>query len=84
MLNKEAFARKIPHNAGEREAPTERAMLVTPPAADRSSGDTTAIRYDCRVGTSICEILNRNSNTVIANGNVGMKGTRHKRMLDGM
>jgi hypothetical protein len=32
-----------PHNAGEIAAPMERAMLVTPEAAERSSGLTTAI-----------------------------------------
>jgi len=33
----------MPVNEGEIAAPTERAILVTPDAAERSSGDTTAI-----------------------------------------
>ena len=34
-------------------APVVRAMPVTPAAAARSSGSTTEITYDWRVGTSI-------------------------------
>ena len=45
-LNKTGMLKKNPVNAGEREAPTERAMAVTPEAAERSSGATTAIVYD--------------------------------------
>ena len=74
----------MPVNEGETAAPTERAILVTPEAADRSSGDTTATVYDWRVGTSICEMLNRSSKTVIANGSVGMSGTRISNRFDGM
>ena len=37
----------------------ERAIAVTPEAAARSSGSTTASVYDWRVGTSICEIDER-------------------------
>src|SRR3989304_6007259 len=74
----------MPVNEGEIAAPMERAILVTPEAAERSSGDTTAIVYDWRVGTSICEMLNRNSRTVTANGSVGMGGTRISSTFDGM
>ena len=35
--------RKAPLSAGEMAAPTERAMPVTPAAAERSSGATTAM-----------------------------------------
>ena len=42
---------------GEIDAPMVRATPVTHAAADRSSGLTTAIVYDCRVGTSICEMV---------------------------
>ena len=45
-LNSAGLAKKMPVNAGERDAPTERAIEVTPEAAERSSGATTAIVYD--------------------------------------
>jgi len=48
-----------------------------------SSGETTATVYDWRVGTSICEMLNRKSKTMIANGSVGMSGTRISKILEG-
>jgi hypothetical protein len=78
------MAKKMPVNDGDIAAPTEREILVTPDAAERSSGDTTAIVYDWRVGTSICEMLNRSSNTATANGSVGMSGTRISNTFDGM
>ena len=69
---------------GERAAPIERAIAVTPDAADLSSGATMATVYDCRVGTSISEMLNRASSTAIANGRVGIKDTKIRRTFDGM
>ena len=48
---------------GEIAAPSVRAMPVTPAAAERSSGSTTAIMYDWRVGTSIWLSANRASST---------------------
>src|SRR5512136_1600446 len=69
---------------GEMATPVVRATPVTPAAADRSSGSTTAIVYDWRVGTSICEMLKRSSKTMTANGKVGIKGTRISKMFDGM
>src|SRR5512136_1380202 len=75
--------RKIPVSEGERDAPTERAMAVTPAAAERSSGATTAIVYDWRVGTSICEIVKRSSRSRIANGRTGIKGTKISRIFEG-
>lgn len=76
--------RKIPVRDGERAAPTERAMDVTPEAAERSSGATTAMVYDWRVGTSICEMLKRSSSTAIASGNVGITGTNRSKMFEGI
>src|SRR5262245_61120597 len=64
--------------------PRERAKSVMPAAAERSSGATTANVYDCRVGTSICEMLKRRSRIMIAHVSLGISGTRIKRMLDGM
>ena len=46
-------AYKNPTMNGASAAPLVRATPVIPAAADRSSGRTTAIVYDCRVGTSI-------------------------------
>ena len=54
-----------------------------PAAADRSSGSTTAITYDWRVGTSIWLRLKRSSSTAIASGRVGMSGTRISSTFDG-
>ena len=56
---------------------------MTPAAADRSSGSTTAIVYDCRVGTSIWLMLNRISSTATASSSVGMNGTRISSTFDG-
>lgn len=75
---------KIPASEGERAAPTERAMDVTPEAAERSSGDTTAIVYDWRVGTSIWDMLKRSRSRVIASDKLGMSGMSIRKMLDGM
>ena len=47
-------------------APVVRAMPVTPAAAERSSGSTTAMTYDWRVGTSIWLRLKRSSRTATA------------------
>ena len=65
-------------------APVVRATPVTPAAADRSSGSTTAMVYDWRVGTSICEMLNRSNKTMTASGKVGINGTKINRMFEGM
>src|SRR3989442_4433097 len=64
-------------------APVVRATPVMPAAADRSSGRTTAMMYDCLVGTSIWLMLKRASNTRMASGRVGISGTRMSRRLEG-
>jgi len=74
-LNKAALASNGPAITGERDAPVVRAMPVMPAAAERSSGLTTAIVYDWRVGTFICEILKRISSTAIDSGRFGMSGS---------
>ena len=73
-----------PVSAGEMDAPTERAMAVMPEAAERSSGATTAIVYDWRVGTSIWEMLKRRRSIPIARGKVGINGTRINKMFEGI
>lgn len=45
-LNSDGMLKSRPVNAGESDDPRDRAMPVTPEAADRSSGATTAIVYD--------------------------------------
>ena len=80
----QVLARNRPAKAGDTDAPNERAIVVIPEAAERSSGETTAIVYDCRVGTSICEILKRSNKTVIANHENGVKGTRQSKIFDGI
>ena len=44
---------------GEFAAPNDRATVVTPEAAERSSGDTNSIVQACRVGTCMCEMAVR-------------------------
>src|ERR1700674_1535585 len=68
---------------GEIAAPTERATPVTPAAAERSSGLTTATVYDWRAGTSICEMENRSQSIAVANDRFGMSGTRISNKLEG-
>src|SRR5204862_3454943 len=76
-------ANMIPTRSGLIDAPIVLATPVIPAAADRSSGLTTAIRYDCLVGTSIWLRLNRTSRTATASDNVGISGTRISNTLDG-
>ena len=83
-LSSAGMLKKTPVREGEMAAPTERAMVVTPEAAERSSGDTTAMVYDWRVGTSICEMLKRSSSSSTAKGRVGINGTRISRTFEGM
>jgi hypothetical protein len=59
------------------------ATPVTPPAAARSPGVTTAITYDCRAGTSIWLMLKRTRSTATADHNDGISGTRIRRTFDG-
>src|SRR5215469_11708676 len=52
-------------------------------ATGRSAGVTTAITYDVRAGTSICERVLRMSSSAIAIPSVGAKGTSIKQTFDG-
>src|SRR5262249_5713983 len=70
-------------SVGDRAAPVVRATPVTPAAADRSSGSTTAAVYDWRAGTSICEMGKRSSNTATPHGRGGISGTRIRSRVDG-
>src|SRR5882672_11074093 len=52
-------------------------------AAGRSSGATTAITYEARVGTSICDRALRTNSNMIATVRLGENGTRISRTFDG-
>src|SRR5437870_10559496 len=56
---------------------------VTLAAAGRSSGATTAITYELRVGTSICDNALRASRSAIATGRFGANGTSASSTFDG-
>src|SRR5919204_3426933 len=72
-----------PAMAGEIALVVVRATLVMPAVAVRSSGSTTAIVYDCRVGTSICETLMRARKNATASRGVGASGTSMSSTFDG-
>src|SRR5439155_21190826 len=72
-----------PVTVGERAVAALRATFVNPAAAVRSSGSPTAIVYDCRVGTSICEMLIRARKTAAASAPLGIRGTRTSRAFEG-
>src|SRR5258706_15203915 len=76
-------ANKNPTNKWLIAAPVVRATPVIPAAADRSSGRTTAIVYDCRVGTSIWLMLKRKSSTATASGRLGIRGKRISSRFEG-
>ena len=73
----------MPANVGEIALAVVRATLVMPAVAVRSSGSTTAIVYDCRVGTSICDTVWRRRKNATASHAVGARGTRTSSTLDG-
>src|SRR5215469_14231988 len=52
-------------------------------AAGRSSGATTAMTYELRVGTSICDKALRASSRTIAIVRFGANGTRTRNRFDG-
>src|SRR5580704_15252253 len=60
-----------------------RGTFVTVAAAARSSGGTTAITYDCRAGTSICEVDDRSSRNPIASAGVGIRAASISIRFDG-
>src|SRR5438128_12423843 len=60
-----------------------RGTAVMLAAAARSTGTTTAITYELRVGTSICDRALRASRSAITDARLDAKGTSNRRMLDG-
>src|SRR6266404_4990765 len=83
VLIRDGRANINPTNNGLMAAPVVRATPVIPAAADRSSALTTAMVYDCRVGTSIWLMLKRNNSTKVASERLGISGTRMSRMFEG-
>lgn len=77
------LARNMTPSEGEIEAPIERAIEVIPDAADLSSLLTAIIVYVCRVGTSICEMLNLKRSIAIAVVRFGISGTKRSKIFDG-
>src|SRR5436190_16051596 len=61
-----------------------RGTAVMLAAAARSAGVTTAITYELRVGTSICDSALRTSNSAIAIPSEGANGTMINSTLDGI
>src|SRR5436309_476015 len=76
-------ANRNPAKSGAIAAPVVRATPVMPAVADRSSGRTTAMVYDCLVGTSIWLILKRRKSSSVASVRLGMSGTRMSRIFEG-
>src|SRR3984893_13685457 len=82
-LISDGLANNRPANIGLIAAPKVRATPVMPAAAERSSGRTAAITYDCLVGTSIWLMLKRTSSSSAAIGRVLINGMRIRRTFDG-
>src|SRR5262245_46794919 len=61
-----------------------RGTAVTLAAAVRSAGVTTAITYDVRVGTSICDSADRRSNKAMTTVRSQENAATMRQMLDGM
>src|SRR5215218_2701640 len=77
-------ANSAPARAGLAAAARLRGTAVKLAAAARSASVTTAITYDERVGTSICESAARISNSASASGSVGATAARSSITLDGI
>src|SRR4051812_15604105 len=76
-------ARRKPDRMGLIAAARLRGTAVMLAAAARSPGVTTAMTYEVRVGTSICESALRTSSNITAVERVGANGTSTKQTLAG-
>src|SRR5262249_25885298 len=78
----------VPSKAPLSAGPTDRARLrgaaVIPAAADCSAGVTTAITYDVRVGTSICDSAARMSRNISTTGRLGTNAATIRQRFDGI
>src|SRR5436305_11924358 len=79
-----AAASSTPAIAGLIAEARLRGTAVTLAAAGRSGGVTTAMTYEVRVGTSICDSADRNSSRPSAMVRFGANGARIRNTLDGM
>src|SRR5215475_12122492 len=79
-----AVENSAPASAGLRDDARLRGTAVTLAAAGRSSGVTTAITYDVRVGTSICESAERTSSSASTAARLGTNAATITQTLDGM
>src|SRR5262249_58399111 len=73
-----------PDSAGLIDDARLRGTAVTLAAAVRSAGVTTAITYDVRVGTSICDSAERTSSNAMTSVRSQENATTMRQMLDGM
>src|SRR5512144_3244259 len=73
-----------PASAGLSEEARLRGTAVTLAAAGRSGGVTTAITYELRVGTSICDSADRTNKKPSATGKLGDSAAKIRQRLDGM
>src|ERR1700732_1233307 len=76
--------RIIPAKAGLSDDARLRGTAVTLAAAVRSAGVTTAMTYDVRVGTSICESAGRTSISPSTTKRFVEKAARTRQRLEGM
>src|SRR5260370_12552734 len=73
-----------PANAGLSDDARLRGTAVTLATAGRSGGVTTAITYEVRVGTSICESAERTSNKPSTTKRFVENAARIRQRLEGM
>src|SRR5215510_837727 len=77
-------ASRAPDMAGLTEDARLRGTAVTLAAAARSAGVTTAMTYDVRVGTSICDSAERTSSSANTAVRFGVKAAMIRQTLEGM
>src|SRR5262245_3964712 len=73
-----------PDSAGLIDEARLRGTAVTLAAAVRSAGVTTAITYEVRVGTSICESAERRSSSASTMVRLGENAARMRQRLEGI
>src|SRR5689334_7122164 len=73
-----------PESAGLSDDARLRGTAVTLAAAGRSGGVTTAMTYELRVGTSICDSADRTKSKASAIVRSGDSAARIRQMLEGM
>src|SRR6185312_3125698 len=79
-----AVVSNSPAKAGLIDEARLRGTAVTLAAAVRSAGVTTAMTYDVRVGTSICDKAERSKGSAKVSHRFGENAAKIRKMLDGM